>query len=148
MPLFKKKSITIEAQEYDGSYETGMRIMRWVREGGHECSYAQGDRGNQLIIETYEGDMRANPGDWIIKGVHGEFYPCKPGIFAETYLRDDDGLARDEYGEFGEDLRALLNKHSIDAVVNVPDHILAGYVKNSLNNLKSLKTEELKWRKN
>lgn len=38
-----------------------------------------------LMIRTLEGDMRANYGDWIIRGVAGEFYPCKPGIFDQTY---------------------------------------------------------------
>lgn len=38
-----------------------------------------------LTIETLEGNMRANYGDYIIKGVHGEFYPCKPDIFHKTY---------------------------------------------------------------
>jgi uncharacterized protein (UPF0303 family) len=39
----------------------------------------------ELFIETLEGTMRANPGDWIIKGVKGEMYPCKPDIFEQTY---------------------------------------------------------------
>ena len=38
-----------------------------------------------IVIETLEGDMTANFGDWIIKGVQGEFYPCKPDIFEKTY---------------------------------------------------------------
>jgi len=38
-----------------------------------------------IVIETLEGDMLADKGDWIIKGVKGEFYPCKPDIFAMTY---------------------------------------------------------------
>jgi len=38
-----------------------------------------------VVIETQEGDMTARPGDWIIKGVKGEFYPCKPDIFEATY---------------------------------------------------------------
>ena len=45
---------------------------------------------NILVIHTLEGDHRANPGDWIIKGVQGEFYPCKPDIFEETYEAVDD----------------------------------------------------------
>ena len=38
-----------------------------------------------MVIKTLEGDMTANVGDFIIKGVHGEFYPCKPDIFEKTY---------------------------------------------------------------
>ncbi|MCI8673108.1 MAG: hypothetical protein HFI89_06420 [Lachnospiraceae bacterium] len=39
----------------------------------------------ELIIHTMEGDMKASPGDWIITGVNGEKYPCKPDIFQKTY---------------------------------------------------------------
>ncbi len=39
----------------------------------------------ELVIHTLEGDMKADAGDWIITGVHGEQYPCKPDIFEETY---------------------------------------------------------------
>ncbi len=40
---------------------------------------------DHILIKTLEGDMRADPGDWIIKGIKGEFYPCKPDIFTMTY---------------------------------------------------------------
>lgn len=39
----------------------------------------------EMIIHTLEGDMKASPGDWIITGVNGEQYPCKPDIFEKTY---------------------------------------------------------------
>ena len=45
---------------------------------------------DHIIIRTLEGDMRADDGDWIIKGVKGEFYPCKPDIFAATYEPADE----------------------------------------------------------
>ena len=45
---------------------------------------------SQLIIQTLEGDMWAFPGDWIIKGVNGEFYPCKPDIFQKTYEKVEE----------------------------------------------------------
>ena len=41
----------------------------------------------ELIIRTLEGDMKASPGDWIITGVNGEQYPCKPDIFEKTYQK-------------------------------------------------------------
>ena len=44
-----------------------------------------GEQYHRLIIETLEGDMQAKRGDWIIKGVAGEVYPCKPEIFNATY---------------------------------------------------------------
>lgn len=40
-----------------------------------------------MVIHTLEGDMKASPGDWIITGVEGEQYPCKPDIFEKTYQR-------------------------------------------------------------
>ena len=43
------------------------------------------NKGKTLVIHTLEGDMEASIGDYIIKGVNGEFYPCKPDIFAKTY---------------------------------------------------------------
>lgn len=43
-----------------------------------------------IEIDTLEGTMRAHPGDWIIKGVKGEFYPCKPDIFEATYEAHND----------------------------------------------------------
>ena len=45
----------------------------------------QYDGREPLIIRTLEGDMIAQPGDWIITGIHGERYPCKPDIFVATY---------------------------------------------------------------
>lgn len=44
----------------------------------------------KLVIRTLEGDMHADVGDWIITGVHGEQYPCKPDIFAKTYEAIDN----------------------------------------------------------
>ncbi|GMG78148.1 MULTISPECIES: hypothetical protein [Bacillus] len=44
----------------------------------------------EMDIETLEGTMKASPGDWIIKGVHGEIYPCKPDIFEKTYKPFDE----------------------------------------------------------
>ena len=44
----------------------------------------------ELIIHTLEGDMKANPGDWIVTGIKGEQYPCKQEIFEKTYEKIDD----------------------------------------------------------
>jgi len=52
-----------------------------ANQGDRKCKY----RGNSVIIPTLEGEMTASPLDWIIKGVSGEIYPCKPDIFAATY---------------------------------------------------------------
>jgi len=84
MPMFRKKPITIEALQFtsdeDRNITNGPAIARWC--GG---SYVTDAFGPCLLIDTLEGQMRGDPGDWIIKGVKGEFYPCKPDIFEATY---------------------------------------------------------------
>lgn len=85
MPLFKKKPVVIEAHQFFGSSSEVESFRLWI--AGHVFRRPVIRTGDlqQLQIETLEGVMSANPGDWIIKGVSGEFYPCKPDIFAATY---------------------------------------------------------------
>ena len=76
MPNFRKKPVVIEARQYRRNSLEAEQVAKW-------CGGAQGPRG--CIIRTLEGNHLASYGDWIIKGVKGEFYPCKPDIFAATY---------------------------------------------------------------
>ncbi len=78
MATFRKKPIVVEAMQYRGGMDSRDEIVAWS--GGVVVQVA-----GQLFIETLEGEMQVNPGDWIIKGVADEFYPCKPGIFEQTY---------------------------------------------------------------
>lgn len=78
---FRKKPVEIEAERF--TEENKDRVFVWV-----SCNhYADFDEKHQpiLVLSTLEGDMTARLGDWIIKGVKGEFYPCKPDIFEATY---------------------------------------------------------------
>lgn len=76
---FRKKPVVIEAIQYDGTFP-----MEFLR--GDERVRADGERGSGgLAIHTLEGVMTASIGDWIIRGVKGELYPCKPDIFEATY---------------------------------------------------------------
>lgn len=79
MPKFRKKPVEIEAVRYDG--RNGPQIAAWM---GSAC-HGSHTHPDGLAIPTLEGTMVASPGDWIIRGVKGEFYPCKPEIFAATY---------------------------------------------------------------
>lgn len=82
---FRKKPVIIEARQL---HMTSFHdILRWIGEGVHPAAQAPAlPHGVGCIaIRTLEGEMIASPGDWIIKGVKGEFYPCKPDIFAATY---------------------------------------------------------------
>ena len=76
MPYFTKKPITIEARQYTRNGLEAEEVSEW-------CGGVQTDDG--CIIYTLEGDHLASYGDWVIKGVKGEFYPCKPEIFEATY---------------------------------------------------------------
>ncbi len=86
MPKFRKKPVVIEARQFDGSIEGANEVLAWIGSYGADAKRAhltQPDQG--IVIPTLEGDHLAMPGDWIIKGVACEFYPCKPEIFAATY---------------------------------------------------------------
>lgn len=90
MPRFRKKSVEIEAVRNDGTWSP---IIQWLDElAGGELRIPEGSRpaitrnpDGTINIETLEGVMRADVGDWIICGVRGELYPCKPDIFEATY---------------------------------------------------------------
>ena len=73
---FRKKPVTIEAIQWMG---TNLSEIDDFMGGSAE------NKGTTLVIHTLEGNMEASIGDYIIKGVNGEFYPCKPDIFAKTY---------------------------------------------------------------
>ena len=81
---YRKKPVVIEAVQFkDDSSDTIIELQEFMR-SDLRVSYADPD--NPVIkIETLEGVMDASIGDFIIKGVNGEFYPCKPEIFAKTY---------------------------------------------------------------
>jgi len=86
MPFYKKRPVVIDANQWDGSMQSADVILKWAHAFGAEmsCSYIQ-DVENVLRIETIEGTMTAQVGDFIIRGVQDEFYPCKPDIFWKTY---------------------------------------------------------------
>ncbi len=98
MPMFRKKPVVIQAIQYvevsrrpmkfaDHVERNGMDVARFVGRPLREATIPNGspDGRTVLEIETLEGVMQADVGDWIIRGVKGEFYPCKPDIFAATY---------------------------------------------------------------
>ena len=77
MPKFRKKPVVIEAKRFTGfNWE---EIYNWI-----ESDSGSGGP-NGIVIETLEGKMKADVGDWIIRGVKGEFYPCKDDVFQDTY---------------------------------------------------------------
>jgi hypothetical protein len=91
MPTFRKKPVTVEAwpnytgdPEIDGRCGLAVPMPVWLNAARPTGQVVPGPNGSLLIL-TLEGRMLADVGDWIIKGIKGELYPCKPDIFAATY---------------------------------------------------------------
>ncbi len=76
---YRKKPIEVEAIQYTGRNE--LEVMAWIGKD-YKAAFT-----NHLgfAIHTLEGTMHASPGDWIIRGVKDELYPCKPDIFEASY---------------------------------------------------------------
>lgn len=101
MSRYRKKPVEIDAMQWRGSNPTGelrlsgREIVAWVNDNGGEARYEQrsGVSGiglsrigrPSIVVRTLEGWICASPGDYMIRGVQGEFYPCKPDIFEATY---------------------------------------------------------------
>lgn len=87
MAKYRKKPVVIEA-------------VQWLGDNHEEVTSFQGGcaeyQGGAVIIDTLEGEMKARVGDYIIKGVKGEFYPCKPDIFEATYELVADWLGKNQ----------------------------------------------------
>lgn len=87
MTQFRKKPVVIDALQFSGTPYSAAEIEKWS--DGRVTKFVYPDdltlNSRKLIIHTLEGDMTANENDWIIRGVKGEYYPCKPDIFAATY---------------------------------------------------------------
>lgn len=86
---FRKKPVVIDAIQIDPKAEHPFAAaMAFTKElGTARVVTTQDGQPVSLHIHTLEGIMQADLGDWIIKGVKGEFYPCKPDIFDATYER-------------------------------------------------------------
>ena len=90
---YRKKPVVIEAMELNGSNGEMHAVYLWVEESlgsvdpddVHLPGVTIDPADGRMVIRTLEGDMKADIGDFIIRGVNGEFYPCKPDIFEKTY---------------------------------------------------------------
>lgn len=100
---YRKKPVDVEVMqlEEDATTADGMKVYQWIerntlgsfepmsriegREPWPESGVSIDPRDGRMIIATLEGGHWVDLGDWVIRGVAGEFYPCKPDIFAATY---------------------------------------------------------------
>lgn len=97
MTRYRKRPIEIEAVQFTGDNEYEIAKFMGIPIAGLQMSVdtvfrTDGDyrENTHIHINTLEGTMTANCGDYIVKGVKGEFYPCKPDIFSETYEEVDE----------------------------------------------------------
>ena len=79
----KYRKLPVEVEARLVTRGTAVEIAEWIREGDGEGYVVGSPIG--IEIHTLEGVMTADEGDYVIKGVAGEFYPCKPDIFEQTY---------------------------------------------------------------
>lgn len=90
---YKKKPVIIEAVEFKGFLEDANFSERpdWLLKAIYDDNIVEFfDKPGLLTINTLEGPIYASPGDFIIKGIQGEIYPCKPDIFKQTYESIND----------------------------------------------------------
>lgn len=82
-----KKPVTIECFKYDGDLKNSegkFYVPEWAAKASEDGTIYFKDQG-EMYIKTLEGDHHATVGDYIIRGVNGELYPCKPDVFEKTY---------------------------------------------------------------
>jgi hypothetical protein len=80
---FRKRPVIIEAEQYEDTFSFALKIKNWTGSVVDPIYINPGI----CEIKTLEGTMTVSGGDWIVKGINGEFYPCKPDIFEKTYER-------------------------------------------------------------
>lgn len=91
MAKYRKKPIIIEAMQYENTLEGHNKILKWANSfpaippNSYPLNLTYYIAHGYLVVHTLEGNMEASPGDWIIKGIRGEFYPYKPDVFEATY---------------------------------------------------------------
>jgi hypothetical protein len=103
MAQFRKKPVVIEARQL--THADMWPVYEWIDAGSGVKEWNWDADGRYIDIRTLEGVIRASEGDWIIKGVAGEMYPCKPDIFAATYEPADATPAEGAQSQDAQDAR-------------------------------------------
>lgn len=124
MGKFCKKPVVIEARQIPvvGDQSSGTWASQ-VAEIAHWCGGTiSAAKGVAIDIPTLEGVMEASPGDWVIRGVKGEFYPCKPDIFAATYTEasqvvDPWAVLEQLQGQIAAEIRVMLGEGQYDQAI-------------------------------
>lgn len=103
---YRKRPVSVLAEHWDGTASGAAPIIDWILDNGGTARYHceslpdgehPGPDDHVIRITTLEGVMTVSSGDWVIRGVAGEFYPCKPSIFEATYELIYAGEEREVY---------------------------------------------------
>lgn len=131
---FRKRPVVIEAMQYTGG--NASEIAAWMKAHGAQSGWT----GTTFFVHTLEGRMDAKPGDRIIRGVAGEFYPCKPDIFAATYEAAEalmqEGDAVPDFLTTEDDFKTL-----DDLLRRAQEHLRSGRVFHTMELLEELSAE-------
>lgn len=135
---YRKKPVVIEAMKFTGSVASAKAIGDWTL----PIPIGYGSLPRTIRIPTLEGLMTAQAGDYIIKGITGEFYPCKPDIFLQSYEQVSDLLTEDSNankdaadaprGTIRDILEAYYPEYTLITAPINPPHVL-GVVMNDIN---------------
>jgi hypothetical protein len=85
MKSFRKKPVVVQAVQFDGTYENAIEISELIGVDSYASMERSPNGIARINIKTLEGRIYAIKDDWIIRGTQGEFYPCKPAPFADTF---------------------------------------------------------------
>lgn len=95
MAKFRLRPIVVEAMQYDGSADSFNCIWDWACPSNDTLKSPvhfdnTDDDPGMLYVQTIDGERKAFPGDWIVKGVAGDFFPCKSDVFEQIYEQVED----------------------------------------------------------
>lgn len=109
---YRKKPVVVDAMQLPPEDEDASdELLTFLHNMGDEW---HSDRNGHIVIHTPEGFMSAGPGDWIIKGVKGEYYPCKPDIFEQTYdLAWEATMSKERWTELEKNQELKLTEQEI-----------------------------------
>lgn len=138
MPKFTKMPVTIEAVQLPTApdHDAVEAVIAFMGEDGKPIG------GGRVEIATLEGTMTGEPGDWLIRGLAGELYPCKPDIFARSYMEAD---LLPPPKTFRDDLQDCINRWSQENGSDTPDFMLADYLVAALRALDDAINSRERW---
>ena len=156
MTFYRKLPVEVEAVRfYGGNFheiwdfvgthparDNAEHLIKNFNVAGTYVAWGDPSIRGEVWDELHSTWVGVKDGQWIIRGVQGEFYPCDDEVFRSTYLEVDDSIEP----SLPEDLRSLLNRYSCESVSGTPDYILAEYVLDCLKAFNAAVVNRGDWR--